>query len=114
MKRIGTILTVAAVAALALSAQAFAFGGGIGGGHMGGNMGGGHQMSSGMQGDAGPAMRQGAMNGAGPQHMAMNETGVQGMAQGSARNTATTPRGQMHGSGTGMTGTKTPPSTTTH
>ncbi|HLO25221.1 MAG TPA: hypothetical protein VK187_03850 [Geobacteraceae bacterium] len=117
MKRIGTISMMAAIAVIALTAQTFAFGGGMGGGQMGGgstggSMGGGHQMSSGMNGTGGAGMHQGPMNGTGAQSMGVNGTGPQGTMQGGAGNTGSMQYRQTKGSGSGMATTQ-PPATTT-
>ena len=108
MKRIRAISAVTVIAALSLTGQAFAFGGGMGGGQGGGSMAGGHQMTSsrsmtngGMHQGTGQAgmkqqgpgkggtMQQGAMNGAVPQDMATNGTGG-GMTAAQAPATQTT------------------------
>jgi hypothetical protein len=116
LKKMRTVSMMAAIAALALASQTFAFGGGMGGGQMGGgytggSMGGSHQMSSGMNGTSGAGMHQGQMNGTGAQYTAMNGTGAQSTMQGGAGNTANMQNRQTGGSG--VTTMQAPATTTT-
>ncbi|TWJ14074.1 hypothetical protein [Geobacter argillaceus] len=101
MKR-GTIIpTLAAIATLTLTAQAFALGGG---GRMGGSMTGSHQMSSTHQqgGGQGNVMQHGSTSGTAMQKGPINGTGQQSVMQGRAGNAA----GAQHTPGSGMTVTQ--------
>ncbi len=100
MKR-GTIIpTLAAIATLTLTAQAFA----QGGGRMGGSMAGSRQMSATHQqgGGQGNVMQHGSTSGTAMQKGPMNGTGQQSVMQKRAGNAA----GARHTPGSGMTVTQ--------
>jgi len=98
---------VAAIAVLALAAEVFAFGGGMGGGRMGGSMGGGYQMSSAMPASGG-GMQHGSTYGPGPEAMAMNGSGPHGMMNQGAGDSGGMQHRQMDGSGNRMSTTNKP------
>jgi len=116
VKRTTALYAVTALAALSFTGQAFAMGGGMGGGNMSGD----HRMTSTMSRINGGSMQTGSGMPKGAGSADVQRTGMQ---QGSRNGTTGTPsimkngagnqHGQVSGGGDGMIATQHPATTTT-
>ena len=112
MKLNTALYAVVAIAALSLSSQAFAKGGGMGGSMSHGSTANSPQMTSTMNQGGSSSMQQGTMQGAATHQGPVGGTGSQNMTQGTKGTSAVHQHSQAHVNGTGMT-TQPPPAATT-